>query len=174
MNQSEKIKTAFERQVRVVQLREGMGIGTAVTKVSVEKGLTCNITDGDWKLTADMNEKWGGNNEGPNPGMFGRGALGACIAMGYMRWAAIMNIQIDELEVEIQADYNTRGELGVGNLCPGYSKVKYIVNIASPSPKEKIEKMMNKSDELSSYIDLFTRPIKLEREINYKINQEVI
>lgn len=53
-----------------------MGIGTAATKVSVEKDLTCNITDGKWELTADMNESWEGNNKVPNPGIFGRGALG--------------------------------------------------------------------------------------------------
>ena len=158
MNQSEKIKTTFERQAKVVTLRQGMGIGTAVTSVKVNDGLTCEITEGDWKLTADMPEKWGGNDQGPNPGMFGRGALGSCITIGYMRWAAKMGIQIDELEVEVHADYNTRGELGFANIHPGYSKVKYIINIVSPSPKEEIIKMMDIADKYSSYIDHFVRP----------------
>jgi uncharacterized OsmC-like protein len=168
MNQTEKIKTAFERQTKVVTLREGMGIGTAVTKVKVKEGLTCEIIEGDWKLIADMSEKWGGNNLGPNPGVFGRGALGSCIAIGYMRWAAKLGVQIDELEVQVCADYDTRGELGVSDKNPGYSKVKYLVNISSPSSQEEIIKMMNTADEHSSYIDHFIRPVELRREVNIK------
>jgi uncharacterized OsmC-like protein len=170
MNQIEKIKTAFDRQKQVVTLRDGMGIGTAITKVNVKEGLTCEISEGDWKLIADMPDKWGGNNLGPNPGFFGRGALGSCITIGYMRWAAKMGIQIDELEVEVHADYNTRGELGFDKIHPGYNKVKYIVNIVSPAPKVDIIKMMDMADKYSSYIDHFVRPIELEREVN--LNEE--
>ena len=35
MNQSEKIKTAFERQSKALELRAGIGKGTAVTKVKI-------------------------------------------------------------------------------------------------------------------------------------------
>jgi hypothetical protein len=93
--------------------------------------------------------------------------------MGYMRWAAKLDVQIDELEVQVHADYDTRGELGVSDKYPGYSKIKYLVNIVSPSSKDKIIEVLDTADKYSSYIDHFIRPIELEREINFNINKEV-
>jgi uncharacterized OsmC-like protein len=173
MNSSGKIKETFERQKKTVELRAGVGKGTAVTKVKVTDGLTCEIEEGPWKMIADMPPKWGGNDKGPNPGFWGRGALGSCITIGYMRWAAMLGIRVDELEVEIHADYDTRGELGVGNVNPGYSKIKYLVNIVSPAPREEIINMMDKADRYSSYIDHFVRPIELEREVKSKSEKEI-
>jgi len=166
VDQIEKIKSTLERQKKTVELRSGMGKGTAITKVKATDGLTCEITEGPWTLFADMTPKWGGNDKGPNPGFFGRGALGSCIAMGYVRWAATMGIQIDEIEVEIHADYDTRGELGVGDVSPGYSKITYVVNVTSPAPEKELLNMMDYADKLSSYVDHFTRSIKLERVVN--------
>lgn len=40
------------------------GQGTAVTKVPLRDGLTCDIEDGPWKLTADEAPGQGGNSAG--------------------------------------------------------------------------------------------------------------
>ena len=36
--------------------------------------------------------------------MLGRGALGSCLAMGYMMWAAKLGVPIAGLEVEVQGE----------------------------------------------------------------------
>jgi len=175
MNQSEKIKTAFERQSKALELRSGIGKGTAVTKVKIKNGLTCEIEEGTWKMVADMNPKWGGNDQGPNPGIFGRGALGSCLAMGYMMWAAKLGMDIDDLEVEIHADYDTRGMCGADETLPGYLSIKYLVKLSSSSPEEEIIKMLDIADKYSSYFDVFTREVKLEREVEInKIKEKTI
>ena len=175
MNQSDKIKTAFERQSKAVELRSGVGKGTAVTKVKVKNGLTCEIKEGTWKMVADMNPKWGGNDQGPNPGIFGRGALGSCLAMGYMMWAAKLGVDIDDLEVEIHADYDTRGMCGADETPPGYLGIKYLVRLSSSSTEADITKMLDTADKYSSYFDVFTREVKLDREIEInKIKEKTI
>jgi hypothetical protein len=50
----EHIKTAFERNVQTLTLRPSIGQKTYVTKVRVHNGLTCEIEDGPWRLTADL------------------------------------------------------------------------------------------------------------------------
>ena len=50
MENFEKIQTAFNRQSEVLNLRSGMGIGTAVTKVRVRDGLTCDIEEGQMEV----------------------------------------------------------------------------------------------------------------------------
>jgi len=165
----DKIKTAFERQTKAVTLRPGIGQGTAVTKVSVRESLTCEIEEGDWRLTADMSPKWGGNGAGPNPGIFGRGALGSCLAIGYMMWAAKLGVPITSLDVEIHADYDTRGMCAVGDEAPaGYTGIRYVVNLESPAAEEDIVRVLDMADAHSSYLDVFTRAVPAQRDINFK------
>lgn len=160
------IKTAFERQTKAVTLRPGAGQKTAVTKVFLKSGVTCEIEEGDWKFKADMSSKWGGKNEGPSPGTYGRAALGSCIAMAYVLWAAKLDIPIDELSVEIQADYDTRGMCGVDKLKAGYLEMRYIVDIKSSANEEDIIKLLDIADERSPYLDMFRNPQKIKRVIH--------
>jgi uncharacterized OsmC-like protein len=173
MNDFEKIKTAFERQSKAVTLRPGMGQGTAVTRVRISDGLTCEIVEGDWKLTADMSVKWGGNDAGPNPGVIGRGALGSCLAMAYMMWAARLGVSVTSLDVEIHAGYDTRGMCGVEDSVPaGYTGIRYVVNIESPAPREDVLRVLDAADARCSYLDNFARAVPMEREVQINGSKE--
>ncbi len=82
MERTEQIKLAFERNAKAMSLRPSVGQGTAVTKVRLRDGLTCDVEDGNWKLTVDGPAKSGGDGRGPDPGVYGRMALGSCLAIG--------------------------------------------------------------------------------------------
>ena len=50
--------------------------------------------------------------------------------MGYAMWAARLGVEMESLEVVVEADYDTRGELGVwDDVPPGYLQVRYIVTV---------------------------------------------
>jgi len=122
---NEEIRTILERKVKAVTLRPAVGQNTARTTVRLKPGLECEVTEGPWSLTVAMSEKAGGTGAGPNPGIIGRGALGSCLALGYAMWAARLGVRIDALEVEVEADYDSRGELGVADdVPPGYTQVR--------------------------------------------------
>src|SRR6476659_8629984 len=106
MNESEKIKHAFERSNKALMLKPSLGLGTGISKTKIVNGLTCEITEGKWKFNADMAEVAGGNATAPTPGVYGRAALGSCLAIGYMMRAARDGINIQSLEVEVQASYD--------------------------------------------------------------------
>lgn len=161
----EQIKTAFERQARALSLRSGIGQGTAVTKVAVRDGLTCDIEDGRWQLTADMSEKHGGNGAGPDPGVFGRAALASCLAMSYVRWAAKLDVPLNNVEVEVQADYDARGEMGVGDVSPAYSEVRYLVMIDSPASEAEITRLLDTADAHTPYLNIFSQPQNVRRQV---------
>jgi uncharacterized OsmC-like protein len=168
MSDAGKIKTAFARQTKALELRPTIGQGTAVTKVRVRDGLTCDIEEGPWKLVADMNEKWGGNGEGPNPGTYGRGALGSCLAIAYMMWAARLEVPIDGLEVEIHADYDTRGSCDVAEVPISYTDVRYVVLVSSPAPKEDVMRVLDAADEHCAYLDVFSRALPVTRDVRFR------
>jgi len=168
MNDAEKIKIAMERCKKAFTLKPALGKGTAVSTVRIASGLACEISEGNWKFSADMPEGIGGSNTSPTPGVYGRAALGSCLAIGYMMKAAELNIPVKNLEVEVQADFDDGALLGTAdeNIPPGYLEVRYTITIESDAREEEIMSLLNDGDKHSPYLDVFSRAQKCIRKIN--------
>ncbi len=164
MNNSEKIKTAIERSAKALSLKPSLGIGSVISKARIKDGLTCEVQEGEWKFIADMPESVGGNAAGPTPGVYGRAALGSCLAIGYSMYAAKMNISFNNLEVEVQADYDDGALLGTSNAPPGYLSVNYIVSVECDEPEYKILEWLDEAEKHSPYLDVFSRDQQCKRE----------
>jgi len=164
--QPSDIKTAVERNVKAVTLRPKVGQGTAKTRVTLGSDLRCEVTDGPWTLAVGMTEKYGGDDSGPNPGVLGRAALGSCLAIGYAMWAARLGVPITSLSVEIEADYDVRGELGVSDdVRPGYQEIRAIVSVESEAPESEVLAMLDTADRRSSWLDNIRNPVPFSRQV---------
>ena len=160
------IKTIFERQAKAVNLRPSLGQRTVVSKTRVVDGLKCEIEEGPWKLTADMAKASGGEDAGPTPGVLGRAAFGACLAIGYVLWAAKYEVPMSNIEVEVQTDVDERGRFGSHDQLPsGYHKVRYVVRLESTAPEADIMKVLDMADRHSPYYDNWDRALDLERKV---------
>lgn len=166
MKGEERIRTAFERATKAMRLRDSIGRGTAVTRVTMREGFTCEIEDGRWNLTVDMSEKGGGDGRGPDPGVMGRSALGSCLAIAYRQWLVQREVPISSLEVEIQADYDARGEYGVTDDSPAYSEIRYVVTVESDAPEEQIIRVLDEAETRCTYLVIFSQPQRLRRELH--------
>ena len=168
-DQFEKIRLAFQRTNKALTNKPNLGLGTGCSKTRIVNGLTCEVTEGPWKFKVDMPEVAGGNAAGPTPGVFGRAALGSCLAIGYMMRAAANNIPVNSLEVEVQASYDDGPLFGVSSdVFPGYTEVKYIVTIESDASEEEIMQLLNDADQHSPYLDVFARAQYCTREVKIK------
>jgi len=165
MADQETIKRAFERNAKAVSLRPSVGQGTATTKVTVRDGLTCDIEDGEWKLVADEPEGEGGGNAGPDPGVFGRAALGSCLAIAYSLWAAKLDVPLSKVEVEVHSDYDARGMFGIDNISPGWTGLRYSVHIESDAPEADVRTVIDEADAHSPLLDDFRKPYDITREV---------
>jgi len=166
MEQQESIKQAIERNVRVITARPSVGQGRAVTRATLKPGLACEVQEGPWTLHVGMTDKYGGTNSGPNPGVLGRGALGSCIAIGFAMWAARLGVPFTSLSVEVQADYDVSGELGVDDdVRPGHSKIHYVVAVESDASEEAIRNWIDIADRKSSWLDNLRNPVPMSREL---------
>jgi len=164
MTESQKIKLAVERSIKALSLKPSLGLGTGHSITRIKNGLTCEIQERNWKFFADMPESVGGNATAPTPGVYGRAALGSCLAIGYMMQAAKMGITIDALEVEVQTDYDDGALLGTAQTDAGYSEVRYIVTIESDAAEDDIVKLLDEGDKHSPYLDVFSRGQNCKRE----------
>lgn len=166
MSSPAEVKAALERNVKVIAARPSVGQGTAVTRVTLQPGLACEIEDGPWRLSVGMTEKYGGLNNGPNPGVFGRGALGSCLAIGYGMWAARLEIPVRSLTVEVRARYDVRGELGVDDsVRPGYADIVYVVTVDTDAPEADVRRLLDTADQHSSWLDDLRHPVPVSREV---------
>ena len=162
----EKIKTAIERITSTLKSKPSFGLGTGVSRSTITDGLTCQVKEGKWTLYADMPEPAGGNGAGPTPGVYGRAALGSCLAIGYMMRAAVMGISIKSLEVEVQADYDDGALFGTTtDIPPGYIEVRYSVKVDSEASEDQIMEMIETADQRSPYLDIFARGQNCKRTV---------
>jgi uncharacterized OsmC-like protein len=167
MASRERIKTAMERVTKTLQAKPAFGLGTGISKATIKQGLTCEVKEGNWTLISDMPEQVGGNAAGPTPGVYGRAALGSCLAIGYMMQAVKQGIIIHSLEVEVQADYDDGALYGTSpGVPPGYLEVRYSVTVDSESPEEEILRVIEEADKLSPYLDVFCRAQKCLRSVH--------
>ncbi len=161
-----RIRTAVERSAKAISLKPSLGLGTGISTTRITSGLHCEITEGSWRMEADMPEGVGGNSKAPTPGVYGRAALGSCLAIGYMMKAAVMQIPVSRLEVEIQADYDDGALLGTSDADPGYLEVRYTVTIESDASEQDIVAMLDEADRHSPYLDVFSRAQSCVRKVN--------
>lgn len=167
MSSSRTIKDALERNAKLVAARPSIGQGTAVTRVTLRPCLACEVEDGPWKFSVGMTEKYGGLNNGPNPGVYGRAALGSCLAIGYGMWAARLDIAIRSIIVEVRARYDVRGELAIDDaIRPGYADIVYVVTVATDAPEADVIRLLDTADRHSSWLDDLRNPVLLSREVH--------
>jgi uncharacterized OsmC-like protein len=159
------IQTAFRRHAQTLAQRPAIGKKTDRTKIRITDGLTCAIEDGPWKLTADLAPKCGGNGQGPTPGTLGRAALGSCLAICYVMWAAELDVPLTQVEVEVQADSDARGMYGVGDTPAAYQEVRYVVSVSSPAPQTDIIRVLDMAEAHSPYVSVFKEPQNVKRDV---------
>jgi len=160
------IKEAYERNRRALKLRPEKAKSTAVTKIRLFDGTTCEVQHKHWKFKVDIGRAEGGNDAGPGPGILERGALGSCLAIGYSQQAAVLEIPVDKIEVSVESDFDARAMFNLDDGAPGFKALKYKVHIESPVSEEQIMRVIEETDKHSPVLDDFKRAIPVEREVN--------
>jgi len=171
---SDAIRTAFTRIESLLTTEPARGRDTAVTRVRIGDGLRCEISEGAWQLVADMPKNVGGSETAPTPGVYGRAALGSCLAIGYSMWAAKLGVPIEAVEVEIQADFDSGALFGVADVPAGYSEVRYSVSVVSSASTADVTAVLDEADRHSPYLDVFSRAQSVRREVHVRATSDAV
>ena len=172
MTSTEQIAHAYQRTRRALERRPSLAKGTARTSVTVRDGLRCDVREGSWSLTLDMPGKAGGSDAGPTPGVFGRAALGGCLAICYAQMAAVHGLPIKDLTVEVEADYDGRGEYGFREVGQVYSEFRYRVRVTSPASAAEVERVFDEGEANSSIVQAFRLPHRVMRTLDVRQTEE--
>lgn len=168
MTDSTTIKEAYERIRALVKRKPDIGKKTVSTNVRLKEGTTCEVVHKEWTFKIDIGETEGGNNAGPGPGLLQRGALGGCLAIGYVQQAAVMGVPIDHIEVEIEAEKDLAGRFGLSDQPAGSKSLCYNVLIESTASEEEIRKVVEQADRFSPVLDDFRRAVPVQRNLKIR------
>ncbi len=154
MSTSQRLRDAFDRMDHVFSKRPAMALATNVARVRVVDGVHCEAAEDDWRFAMDLPRDSGGTNAGPSPGVHGRTALAGCLAMGYSVQLARAGIEPRSIEVEVEADSDHRGMLGLTKH-PGYVALRHTLYLDCDAPREQVQQALDQAQRLSPYLSMF-------------------
>ena len=91
--------------------------------------------------------------------------------MGYVIWAANLGVPISGVEVEVQADMDVRGRYDLADVPMGYEEIRFVVKVESDAPEADVMRVLDEADAHSPYFEVFTRPMRLRREVRIGVKQ---
>jgi uncharacterized OsmC-like protein len=127
----------------------------------LQEGVKVKVRARQFSLTIDEPEELTGTDQGMNPVEALLGSLGACQAIVARVYAEKFRVQLDDFRVEVEGDIDLDGFFGVSQVRPGYSEIRYRFHIASPSPRENIDRLIEHLQNHCPVGDSLANPVKL-------------
>lgn len=118
----------------------------------------------NWQIISDSGPAIGGTGQGPGAVELLCGSLASCLVHMYFINAALMDIPLDDLCVEVTAkvDYKAVSGLESGEL-PPLDHVVYTVHIESPSSTEDIQRLHEATNKTCTVKNSLLLPVQVER-----------
>jgi uncharacterized OsmC-like protein len=96
-------------------------------------------------------------------------ALGTCQEIMYAACAALMNIPLNKVKVNVDGDIDIRGLLAMDDSIPaGYSKIGFETTIESDADKETLKKLVDTVEAHCPVMDTLVRSIPVNGTISIK------
>jgi uncharacterized OsmC-like protein len=157
---------------RTVKLRSTWRRGTkAVVEVGehINQGNTVTPRTRRFVIMTDAPAGLGGVDSGPAAIEVALVALAGCLTSGVAANAALFDVPIDGLEIEMEGDIDLRGMLGHDkSVRSGFSDIRYTVTVQSPAPEDKVRRCKETIDRKSPVGDTLANPVKITSQFVYK------
>jgi uncharacterized OsmC-like protein len=120
-------------------------------------------------VTADAPPALGGVDAGPSAPEMLLAALAHCLTAGIATNAALFDVPIDALDIEMDAAIDFRGVFGHDkSVRNGFSDIHYTVTVHSPASPDKVRRCKETIDRKSPVLDALTRPITVTSTFVHK------
>jgi uncharacterized OsmC-like protein len=158
------IGRALVRLEAAVAQRPGFGVGTSHSVTTLGEGLRCTTVEGAWSTESDLLPAIGGGGSAPTPNVLMRAALGSCMAITYRLRAARHGVELTSVRVTVESDSALAGMLSCDAAAPpGYTEVRYHVEVESPDDPARVLAILDEGDRLSPVLDVLNRATAVRR-----------
>jgi uncharacterized OsmC-like protein len=167
----------------VVKATPAMGKMTVKVRSTWERGTKAVVTVGPisalgnnlmprtrkFVITSDDPAPLGGVDSAPFPPELLLAALAGCVTSGIATNAALFDVPLDAMAIDLEADIDVRGLLGHDKAVKnGISDIRYTVTIESPAPEEKVRRCKETIDRKSPIRDTLANPVNITSTLVYK------
>jgi uncharacterized OsmC-like protein len=148
MKTQTEIKQAIERFEDVIRKRPTAGQFSSTTTARLTSGLACEIEEGPWKFICDEPESLGGEDTGPDPGVYGRAAIAACVTIGIAINFARKGLQLGDVRVDVESE----GDMSERThpLTP-YRAIRLRVDVETTAPEAEAKRAIDASIQDSTW-----------------------
>jgi hypothetical protein len=81
------------------------------------------------------------------------------------RYASELDVQIDDAEMEVRMDYDTRGKLGLADVSPACEEMTYVLNISSPAPPAKVKQVVELIEKGCHTLNTLRKPVPVSGKL---------
>jgi len=126
-------------------------------KAVAGEGPTSSIRVNRHTFAQDEPAGFGGTDSAPGPVDYALAGLASCQLVVFKYWAAKTGVTIDDLRVDVDADFDFRTMFGFeGGGRPGLSDVRVSVRVSGPEAPERYQELQRLVDEHCPVFDLFS------------------
>ena len=138
----------------------------AMTRGGGDLACTANVRDFE-SMGIDGPAAFGGGDAAMSPADVVLVALGTCQEIMYAALASAMDIQLDECKVDVTADLDLKGLMGLdADVPPGLLAMDYQVHLKSPESDEKLKELVDIVERQCPLLDTLTREVKVSGKVN--------
>lgn len=96
-------------------------------------------------------------------------ALAGCVTNGIAANAALFEVPIDAIDIDMEADIDLRGLLGHDKTVPnGFSDIRYTVTVQSAASEDKIRRCKETIDRKSPVTEMLAKPVRISSTLVFK------
>jgi uncharacterized OsmC-like protein len=157
---------AIKELDQMVRVNPALGKFTLKVKSTWQRGTKAQVTVGpihalgnnlfprtrSFVIMADDPPGLGGVDSAPAPAEILMAALAGCVTSGIATNAALFDVPLDGIDLDMEADID----------------VRYTVTIQSPAPEDKVRRCKETIDRKSPVRDTLANPVTITSELVYK------
>ena len=134
---------------------------TATSHVAGTTGVR-PVRMGDYAVVSDSAPALAGNSLGPSSPQMLLGALASCLVHTYLLQAALLEIPLDDVEIEINGVLDMAGVVGLPQDRPiVLERLSYMPRIASPAGPADLERLHAAVDQTCAVLNTLRLPIEV-------------
>jgi uncharacterized OsmC-like protein len=120
-------------------------------------------------IMVDEPPELGGGDAAPSPIEVVLAALAGCVTNATATNAALFDVPIDGIELDLEAHVDARGLLGHDkSVRNGITDINYTVTIQSRAPEDKVRRCKETIDKKSAVRDTLANPVNISSRFVYK------
>lgn len=113
----------------------------------------------------DEPEWLGGTNQGMAASEAVLGAIGGCIATGFVANAAVRDVEVRELEIDVEGEIDLPSFFGIRGENPGYKDVSVTIYVDCDADGDLLDEIAFRAVDLSPVVNTVREPVGLEYEV---------